>query len=66
MVEFGALLPEDQRVMLETELAECRAAIETDDLTLVQDAVARLEVSAQQIGEAVYAAADSDAGGGEP
>ena len=66
MVEFGALLPEDQRVMLETELAECRAAIETDDLTLVQDAVARLEVSAQQIGEAVYAAADSDPGGGEP
>ena len=64
MVEFGLLLPEDERQMLETELAECRAAIEGEDLTLVQDAVARLEVSAQRIGEAVYAAADS--GGGEP
>ena len=63
MIEFGALLAEDERAMLETELAECRAAIETEDLTTVQDAVARLEVSAQRIGEAVYAAADS---GSEP
>jgi molecular chaperone DnaK len=62
MAEFGAILTEDDRIMLETELAECRAAIETEDLGLVQDAVARLEVSAQRIGEAVYAAADT---GGE-
>jgi molecular chaperone DnaK len=62
MAEFGAILTEDDRIMLEQELAECRAAIESDDLALVQDAVARLEVSAQRIGEAVYAAADT---GGE-
>jgi molecular chaperone DnaK len=59
MEEFGALLPDDEREFLATELAECRAALEGDDLALVQDAVARLEVSAQRIGEAIYAAAES-------
>jgi molecular chaperone DnaK len=64
MEEFGALLPEDERELLVIELAECRAAIEGEDLALVQDAVARLEVSAQRIGEAIYAAADSGTEGG--
>jgi molecular chaperone DnaK len=59
MEEFGALLPEDERELLAAELAECRAALEGEDLALVQDAVARLEVSAQRIGEAIYAAAET-------
>ncbi len=59
MEEFGALLPDDEREFLAIELAECRAAFEGDDLVMVQDAVARLEVSAQRIGEAVYAAAET-------
>jgi molecular chaperone DnaK len=59
MEEFGTLLPDDERELLATELAECRAALEGDDLALVQDAVARLEVSAQRIGEAIYAAAET-------
>ena len=59
MEEFGALLPDDERDFLVTELAECRAVLDGEDLVLVQDAVARLEVSAQRIGEAIYAAADS-------
>ncbi|HET9622173.1 MAG TPA: Hsp70 family protein, partial [Kofleriaceae bacterium] len=63
MEEFGALLPDAEREFLIVELAECRAAIEGDDLALVQDAVARLEVSAQRIGEAIYAAADGNGGG---
>jgi hypothetical protein len=46
------------------ELAECRAALSGDDVLLVQDAVARLEVSAQRIGEAIYAAAEPAPGGG--
>jgi molecular chaperone DnaK len=58
MEEFGALLPEAEREFLVVELAECRLAMEGDDLALVQDSVARLEVSAQRIGEAIYAAAD--------
>lgn len=67
MAEFGQLLPPDDFDQLTTELAECRAAIAVDDLTTVEDAVARLEVAAQRIGEAIYAAADgggSDIGGG--
>jgi molecular chaperone DnaK len=63
MEEFGALLPDDEREFLVVELAECRAVIGGDDLVAVQDAVARLEVSAQRIGEAVYAAAEPAPGG---
>ncbi|MBA3818673.1 MAG: molecular chaperone DnaK [Deltaproteobacteria bacterium] len=63
MEEFGALLPEDEREFLITELADCQAQLDGDDLVLVQDAVARLEVSAQRIGEAIYAAADSSSSG---
>ena len=63
MEEFGALLPDDEREFLITELADCQAQLESEDLALVQDAVARLEVSAQRIGEAIYAAAET--GGGE-
>jgi molecular chaperone DnaK len=58
MEEFGGLLPDDEREFLVFELAECRAALDGDDIALVQAAVARLEVSAQRIGEAIYAAAD--------
>ncbi len=58
MAEFGAILGDDEREFLMTELAECRAAIELEDLATVQDAVARLEISAQRIGEAIYAAAE--------
>src|SRR5688572_9854727 len=62
MEEFGGLLPDDEREFLITELADCQAQLESEDLALVQDAVARLEVSAQRIGEAIYAAAET---GGE-
>ena len=58
MEEFGGLLPDAERELLIVELAECRAALLGDDLPLVQDSVARLEVSAQRIGEAIYAAAE--------
>jgi molecular chaperone DnaK len=63
MVEFGEMLPPDEREFLTTELAECRLALEGDDLAIVEDAVARLEVAAQRIGEAIYAAADIGGGG---
>jgi molecular chaperone DnaK len=58
MAEFGPMIPPEEREFLTTELAECRDAIASDDLALVEDAVARLEVAAQRIGEAIYAAAD--------
>ncbi|HWO20884.1 MAG TPA: molecular chaperone DnaK [Kofleriaceae bacterium] len=59
MEEFGVILPESERSLLAAELAECRAALEGDDLAVVEHAVARLEVSAQRIGEAIYAAAET-------
>ncbi len=59
MAEFGPMLPAEEQNFLATELAECRAALESDDLATVEDAVARLEVAAQRIGEAIYAAAES-------
>src|ERR1700733_3688671 len=65
MAEFGGMIPPDEREALVVELAECRAAILGDDLTLVEDAVARLEAAAQRIGEAIYAAADIGNGGTE-
>jgi len=64
MEEFGGLLPDAEREFLVVELAECRSALDGDDLSQVQDAVARLEVSAQRIGEAIYAAAEPPAEGG--
>jgi molecular chaperone DnaK len=63
MAEFGAMLPPEEQDFLVTELADCRAALESDDLATVEDAVARLEVAAQRIGEAIYAAADSGGSG---
>src|SRR4029077_6346720 len=58
MEEFGGLVPDGERELLTLELAECRAALADEDLAVVLDAVARLEVSAQRIGEAIYASAD--------
>ncbi len=60
--ELGHLLPPDEHAFLTNELAECRAALELDDLQTVEDAVARLEAAAQRIGEAIYAAADTGGG----
>jgi len=64
MAEFGPMLPPDEHDFLSNELAVCRAALETDDLQTVEDAVARLEVAAQRIGEAIYAAAEGSGGTG--
>ncbi|HTR51924.1 MAG TPA: molecular chaperone DnaK [Kofleriaceae bacterium] len=67
MEEFGGLIPPEERDVLAQELEECRAAIALDELSVVEEAVARLEVAAQRIGEAIYAAAESvGGGGGEP
>jgi molecular chaperone DnaK len=65
MAEFGPMIAPEEREFLTNELAECRQALESDDLPQVEDAVARLEVAAQRIGEAIYAAADIGNQGGE-
>jgi molecular chaperone DnaK len=62
VAEFGEILDEHERELLLSELADCRAGLESEDLMTVEEAVARLEVSAQQLGEAIYAAS----AGGRP
>jgi molecular chaperone DnaK (HSP70) len=65
--EFGAMLPPEEFELMQGEIAQCRADLEQEDLQIVEDAVARLEVAAQRIGEAIYAAAEGsggDVGGG--
>jgi molecular chaperone DnaK len=65
--EFGAMLGPEELQYLAQELDECRQTINTgEDVGLVQDAVARLEIAAQRIGEAIYAAAEGDGSGGAP
>jgi molecular chaperone DnaK len=56
VAEFGEILDDHERELLLAELADCRAGLESDDLMTVEEAVARIEVSAQQLGEAIYAA----------
>jgi molecular chaperone DnaK len=65
MAEFGAMITPEEREVLATELEECRSTIAGEDLALVEEAVARLEVAAQRIGEAIYAAAEKVGGEGE-
>ena len=60
LAEFGEMLPEDERAAITSDVADCRNSVETGDLAEVEAAIARLEASAQRIGEVLYAAADSD------
>lgn len=62
LTEFGEVLSETEREMLESDLAECRQMVEEGTLEEVLAAVERLEMSAQRIGEIIYAQADIDEG----
>jgi molecular chaperone DnaK len=68
LAEFGAMLDPDELAQISQEIAECKEIIETAALADVEAAVDRLEQSAQRIGEAIYAtaesAADGEGGGG--
>ncbi len=59
--EFGDVLGPAERRNLEEDLEECRRVIEQGQLDEVVAAVERLEISAQRIGEIIYARAE---GGG--
>ncbi|MBK7535135.1 MAG: molecular chaperone DnaK [Myxococcales bacterium] len=58
--EFVHVVGERERELLLAEISDCRAALDTDDLLLVEEALARLEVSAQQLGEVIYATSSDD------
>ena len=57
LAEFGEMLPEDERAAITSDVADCRDSVDHGDLTEVEAAIARLETSAQRIGEVLYAAA---------
>ena len=61
LTEFGHMLGPEDYEALQSDLITCRQAIEGGSADEVEDAVARLEASAQQIGEAIYAAASGEA-----
>ncbi|HUQ07567.1 MAG TPA: molecular chaperone DnaK [Kofleriaceae bacterium] len=65
LAEFGDMLPEDERATITNDVADCRNSVENGDLGEVEAAIARLETSAQRIGEVLYAAADGDASSSE-
>ena len=58
--EFVHVVGERERELLLAEISDCRAALDTDDLLLVEEALARMEVSAQQLGEVIYATSSDD------
>jgi molecular chaperone DnaK len=66
LAEFGEMLPEDERAAITSDVADCRTSVDTGDLADVEAAIARLETSAQRIGEVLYAAAEGDATEGSP
>jgi molecular chaperone DnaK len=55
LLEFGNVLKPEERAELERDLAECKQAVETGGVDQVRVALQRLEVSAQRIGELIYA-----------
>jgi len=68
LAEFGHMLDPSESELIAADLAECRRAAEHGALAEVEDAIRRLEESAQRIGETIYAAATEGAEGegGEP
>jgi molecular chaperone DnaK len=66
VAEFGHMLDPAETELVTADLAECRRAAEHGTLAEVEDAIRRLEESAQRIGETIYAAASTeDEGEGE-
>ena len=65
--EFGEVLGPAERSNLEEDLEECRRVVESGTLDEVLEALEGLEMSAQRIGEIIYARAEEagDSGEGE-
>ncbi len=57
--EFAAMLPAEDHDTIAADIADCRAVLASGSLVDVEVATARLEASAQRIGEILYAAAEA-------
>ncbi len=62
LTEFGDVLSPAEKEMLETDLVECRQSVENGTLEEVLEAVDRLEMSAQRLGEIIYSQAGLEDG----
>ncbi len=60
LAEFGDVLSDAELEMLETDLVESKQMVEDGTLKEVLEAVERLEMSAQRIGEILYAQSESE------
>ncbi len=61
----GDNIPSDVKSELETKVATCRSALESQDLSQIQQAVAELSESLQKAGAAMYQQPESPPPGGE-
>jgi molecular chaperone DnaK len=62
LLEFGNVLSPEDRATLEQDLSDCKQVVETGNADEVREVLARLEASAQKIGELIYAQAAADSG----
>jgi molecular chaperone DnaK len=65
LAEFGDVLSDGDRQVLQQDLLDCRQVVETGTVAEVLEALERLEASAQRIGEIIYSQADAQAGGAD-
>ena len=66
LTEFGEVLPEGEREILEQDITECKEILISGSVEDIGEVVERLEGSAQRIGELIYAQDDmGDTGAGE-
>jgi molecular chaperone DnaK len=63
--EYGNVLAPDERARLEQDLQACRDAVDRGTVDAVREAIGRLELSAQRIGELIYAQQLAAEGGGQ-
>jgi molecular chaperone DnaK len=53
--EFGSVLSEEDRLVLENDLTDCKRLVEHGSAVQLREVLLRLETSAQKIGELIYA-----------
>ena len=58
LTEFGEILPDEEREILEQDIAECKGVLESGSAKDIGEVIDRLELSAQRIGELIYAQDD--------
>jgi molecular chaperone DnaK len=58
LLEFGDVLPESERAILEEDIADCKATLESGSIEELHSVLERLDASAQRIGEVIYAQDD--------